>query len=341
MSDAIHPVSQPSAEIQGEVATRVGNGPPLFVSADCDLAAKPGSHLDSWFLIANLESTRGTMYVLVHYLHVSPQGGAPDLVAAMVSLLDPKTNRYLAEEQDFPGQVCSFDPEKFAVVTPIASASGTTDAMNFKGSWPAAGVAVDLTASQTGPMLPNMGAGLFPVLKGMTYHYALPTMSAAGTVTLDGTAYEVKGAAWLDRQWGVAPGFFTKGAKKWVWFGIMLENGERLSVWEFAEADRPVRSWATVVRPSGGVDVVACEPMAARATKPWKSPQTGHVYPIRWSVTIPQLDADFTIEPDVVEQEFVSPAGMHKYEGFSPVVGTWRGQPASGRVVIEMVGDWH
>jgi predicted secreted hydrolase len=111
-------------------------------------------------------------------------------------------------------------------------------------------------------------------------------------------------------------------------------------VWEFIEADRPVHSWATVVRPNGGVEVVACEPLTANASKPWKSPETGQVYPIDWDIRIPQLDGHLIIRPDVIEQEFVSPVGMHKYEGFSAITGTLRGKAIAGRVVIEMVGDW-
>lgn len=340
MSQKAPTVEWISAELQGEVASQEGNGANLFVSIDKDLVAKPGTNLDSWFLVGNLESVRGTMYLLIHYLHVTPPTGGDGLMAVMVSLLDPQTNKYIAQEQDFPGDKCSFATEKFDVITPIASASGTASAMNFKGNWSKAGIEVDITARQTGPLLPNLGSGLFPALGGITYHYALPTMSATGTVSIDGERYDVTGDAWLDRQWGVTPRFFDTESKKWVWFGIILDNGDRLSVWEFIEAGRPVHSWATVVRPNGGVEVVACEPLTANASKPWKSPETGHVYPINWDIRIPQLDGHLIIRPDVVEQEFVSPAGMHKYEGFSGITGTLRGKPVTGRVVIEMVADW-
>ena len=332
-------VEMPSAEFQGEAASQEGNGAYLFVSADKDLVAKPGADQDSWFLVGNLESDRGTIYLLVHFLHVMQPNGE-DLMAVMVSLLDPQTHKYIAEEQDFPGDQCSLNLEKFEVISPIASASGTTSAMNFKGNWSKAGIEVDINAQQTGPLLPNLGNGLFPALGGITYHYALPTMSASGTVSIGGEKYDVTGGAWLDRQWGATPRFFASVPKKWVWFGILLDNGDRLSVWEFIEAGHPVHSWATVVRPDGGVDVVTCKPMTANASKLWKSPETDHVYPINWDIQIPQLDGHFTIKPDVVEQEFVSPSGMHKYEGFSAISGTLRGKPVTGRVIIELVGDW-
>ena len=332
-------VEMPSAEFQGEVASQEGSGASLFISADKDLVAKPGSNLDSWFLVGDLEFDRGKMYLLVHYLHVTPPTG-DDLLAAMVSVLDPQTNRYIAEEQDFTGKQCSFNTEKFEVITPIASASGTASGMNFKGNWSKAGIEVDITAQQTGSLLPNVGNGLFPALGGMTYHYALPTMSITGTVSIGDEQCKVTGAGWLDRQWGVTPRFFGKEVKKWAWFGITLDSGDRISVWEFIEEGRPVHSWATVVRPDGGVDVVACEPLTANSSNPWKSPETGHVYPINWDIRIPQLDGHLIVRPDVIEQEFVSPVGMHKYEGFSAITGTLRGKPVTGRVIIELVADW-
>ena len=245
---------------------------------------------------------------MVHFLHVTPPTG-DDLLAAMVSLLDPQTNQYMAEEQDFPGAKCSFNTEKFEVITPIASASGTASAMTFKGNWSKAGIEVDVTAQQTGPLLPNVGSGLFPCLGGMTYHYALPTMSMTGTISIGGEQCEVTGAGWLDRQWGVTPRFFGKEVKKWAWFGITLDSGDRISVWEFIEEGHPVHSWATVVRPDGGVDVVACEPITANASKPWKSPATGHVYPINWDIQIPQLDGHLTIAPDVDRAGICLPGG--------------------------------
>ena len=334
-------VELPSSAYQGEVASQEGNGASLFVSANKDLVAKPGTNHDSWFLVGNLESARGTISLLVHLMHVTQPNG-DDLMTVTVGLLDPQTNKYITQDQDFPGEKCSFGTEKFEVLTPISSASGTTSAMNFKGNWSKAGIEVDITAQQTGPLLPNLGNGLFPALGGITYQYALPTMSATGTVSIGGERYDVTGSAWLDRQWGLLQRFSGKDANKWkwVWFGITLDGGDRLSVWEFIEADRPVHSWATVVRPHGGVDVVACEPLDASASQPWKSPQTGNVYPTNWDLRIPQLDGHLVIKPDVVEQEIFSPVGLHRYEGFSNITGTLRGQPVTGRVIIELVGNW-
>jgi hypothetical protein len=57
-------------------------------------------------------------------------------------------------------------------------------------------------------------------------------------------------------------------------------------------------------------------------------------------VSIPRLKARLRVEPLVREQEFVSPIGVHKYEGASKVAGDMRGEPATVYAVVELVGDW-
>ncbi len=55
---------------------------------------------------------------------------------------------------------------------------------------------------------------------------------------------------------------------------------------------------------------------------------------------IPTLKGRLRVEPLVREQEFVSPIGVHKYEGASKVAGEIQGEPATGHAVVE-VGDWN
>ena len=170
-----------------------------------------------------------------------------------------------------------------------------------------------------------MATGLFPVLGGITYHYALPTMTTTGTVTIDGQTVEVSGPSWLDRQW--------------IWFSLVLDNGIRVSIWEVLEHDRQHR-FATLVHDNGRHEVVAIEPLLENSSRPWTSPATRNTYPTSWKIGIPMIAAEFAVTPDVVEQEFRSPAGAHKYEGSSSVTGTIGGTPVSAFSVIELVGAW-
>ena len=59
---------------------------------------------------------------------------------------------------------------------------------------------------------------------GYTYYYSRPRMAATGTLTLDGTALEVSGTMWFDRQFGDLNAVVHRG---WQWFAI--EHGRRLA----------------------------------------------------------------------------------------------------------------
>jgi predicted secreted hydrolase len=340
VSDLVPVGDMPSVTYQGEVASLDTNPIPIFVSSSQDLVAKPGSSSDSWYLISHLETSRGTLDVQLHLIHRVPPVGGPGALAVSASVLDSSTGRYVSEEQDFPGDQCSFSTETCEVISPIATIRGDAQALNFRGTWSTAGIACDITVAQAGPMLANAGTGLFPFLGGITYEYALPTMTTTGTVTIAGETVEVNGNSWLDRQWSDASRFAAQASMRWVWLGVSLDNGIRISLWDLIEADRRHR-FATILHPNGAHEVVTVEPTVEKATRLWKSPETGHVYPTRWDVRMPQIDSQLSIKPDVITQEFKSPDGvLHRYEAAAPVTGTLHGEPVNGYTTIELVGAW-
>ncbi len=327
----------PSPDYQGEVASLDGNLRSAFVSVDADLVAKPGSSADSWFLLNRLSSSRGQLDVLIHLIHEVRTAG-PGVMATMVRVLESRNGRYRSEEQDIPGDQCSFATDTCEVITPIASISGDAQALRFTGTWSQADVSCDITVTQAGPMLANAGTGLYPWFGAHTYHYALPTMTATGTVTLDGELLEVSGDSWLDRQWGTAPRFAV-GSRKWLWLGICLDDGTRLSCWDLIEPDRR-HSFATIVYASGAHEVVT---LRATGSQPWTSPVSGQVWPTKWEIEMAEIDSTLTIAAEVLNQEFASPSGSPvgaHYEGVAPVIGTVHGKPVSGYGNIELTGAW-
>lgn len=332
------PVVSPSPDLQGEVASLAGDPISRFVTAGGDLAAKPGGATDSWFITSHLDTPRGKVDLLVHLIQLVLPNGGPSVVQVMASVLDSSTGRYRSEEQDFPADDCSLATDRLDVVTPIATVTGDPDALRVTGTWSRASISCDLVLSQAGPLLANGGTGLWPMLGGLTYHYALPTMTTTGTVTLDGETFDVHGTSWLDRQWATTTRSFADS--RWVWFGISLDDGTSLSCWDLIESDRRHR-FATIVNPDGGHEVVAMEPTVELASQSWTSPDTGHTYPTHWDVRLPQAGGKLLIAPDVIEQEFRSPnQDSHKYEASAPVTGTLHGHPVTGHATVELVGHW-
>jgi predicted secreted hydrolase len=54
-------------------------------------------------------------------------------------------------------------------------------------------IKVDLTLTQQGPLLANLGTGLLPFYGDINYGYALPSMKTSGSVVVDGKPYQVAG----------------------------------------------------------------------------------------------------------------------------------------------------
>lgn len=327
--------AMPSAAAQSEAASTVGVGVPLLVSGDADLVAKDGTEQDSWFLICHLDSERGVLDLMIHYIRITPPEGEP-FVQAIGTVLDPVTNAYYADELVYPTDACTFSRESYDVRTPNGGMSGDSSAMRVTADFPH--LVADLTLRQDGPMLANLGTGLLPFYGDINYEYSFPTMSTSGTVTVAGQTYPVTGSSWFDRQWGRHSARFWTD-RKWTWFGITLDNGDRISLWDYLDSGRE-HAFATVLHPNGLHEVVDVEPLGSGSSNLWTSEQSGHTYPTRWDVSIPVLDGRLVIEPLITEQEVVSPITSHKYEGASTVSGEIRGTAVTGRAVAELVGSW-
>ena len=70
---------------------------------------------------------------------------------------------------------------------------------------------------------------------GGSYYYSRTAMQALGTLTVDGHAMTVDGAAWFDHQWG---DFISVGGGGWDWFAVNLDDGTDLTLSLVRDADR-------------------------------------------------------------------------------------------------------
>jgi hypothetical protein len=333
ISMAESPMITPAA--QAVAASGSSKGAPLFIAADSDLVAKEGVAQDSWFVISHLTSGSDRLELLIHYIRLTPPD-AP-VIQAMVSVLDPVSGKSLSEEKDYKPSETTFSTASLDVQTPSGGLSGDASAMHVTGRFQR--INVDLTLARQGPLLANLATGILPFYGDINYEYALPSMKTAGSVVIDGKRYQVEGVSWFDRQWGqMASSFWAH--MKWSWMGISLDNGDRISLWDIIDGDKE-HAFATLLHPDGGHEIVDVEPLAQGATSIWTSAATGRRYPTHWVVSIPALKARLSVEPLVREQEFVSPIGIHKYEGASKVGGEIQGEPATGHAVVELVGDWN
>ena len=69
----------------------------------------------------------------------------------------------------------------------------------------------------------------------------------------------------------------------------------------------------------------------------WVSPDTKTKYPLSWQIKIPELDADFIVEPLIKDQEMIF-GFINYWEGPLKISGTFKGKKISGQGFLELLG---
>jgi predicted secreted hydrolase len=281
---------------------------PVFVNLPADQAL----HVDPpaaeiWYVTCIVEG-EGHRFGVQAILTASQSGR----FFASLSMVELGTEREWHAIDRFDQTSATVSTETLEILSPTASLRGSTDEMNFHAE--IAGNRADLTLGRQYPVLYNCGTGLFPYFHGPTYQYAFPGLAVSGTITIDGVPIEVEGSGWYDRQWAASrDAFGTKQA--FTWFGLWLENGHTLSVWDTTAPDGSGKKWATVVQPDGTHSVVAMESTAGDS----------------WTLGLPGLDATLEISHEKIHDE------PRFYSGICTVSGVYLGEPITGQGVVDYV----
>ena len=168
--------------------------------------------------------------------------------------------------------------------------------------------AYDLTLPATARPLVHDDDGLVDLGEaGITYYYSRPRLDVSGTVTeAGGAAVPVTGLGWMDRQWGN----FQPVTIGWDWASVQLDDGTDLMLTRVFDAERrTIESYATLRRGNGATRLLVAGEFEFAPTGPsWTSARTGTSYATSWRVAVPGEVDEFTLEPLVEDNEFVSGA---------------------------------
>ncbi len=179
---------------------------------------------------------------------------------------------------------------------------------------------VQLTNNITGPLILNGENGyqtkhdLLPVA---SYNFSAPFQLTTGYLNLDGEKIEVRGKAWLSKEWG--SGLLAEGQQGWDWFVFHLEDGSSLSVNHYRHNQQPAYTYGTLVKPSGkvynltekDVDVIPLQAsMLSNARR----------LPLQWVVNVKEHGINLTTR--VVRREQWLPFLIPYWEGPIEATGT-------------------
>lgn len=170
-----------------------------------------------------------------------------------------------------------------------------------------------------------------------SYYYSLPRMQVAGTIVdAQGTAREVAGGAWMDREWGTSA--LSRGVEGWDWFALQLEDGRELMLYRLRDRDGGTNPYSggSLVSIEGNVEGLGPEDFVLRPREYWTSPATGSRYPIAWDVELPRFGLELEVTPRLRQQE-VS-LSVRYWEGAVIVTGSSLGEAIAGEGYLELAG---
>ena len=168
-----------------------------------------------------------------------------------------------------------------------------------------------------------------------TYYYSIPRLLVRGQVLRDGQPLEVRGRAWLDREWG--SGGLGPRELGWDWFGLQLEDGSALMFYALRDknGERDVHSAGSWVAADGTARALSNAEVGIAVTREWRS-ASGERYPAGWHIRVPALALDLTVRPVLADQELQTTPRY--WEGAVDVSGERGGASLGGRGYVELVG---
>jgi len=341
-----------------------------------DLPRDDGPHdrlTEWWYYTGHLRAASGARFGFEYVIFRAERGAFPTSWVSHLAVTDEAGGRFLYSQRLVTGPLADRSPRApdgtpsgfdlvlgpdpatptttdptTAAESPAWSMAGgggtdrleatlTPDEAAMAGSHGGLGLDLQLGATKP-PALHGSGGWIDFGAAGGSYYYSRTAMTAAGTLTVDGTALAVTGSAWFDHQWG---DFISVGGGGWDWFAVDLDDGTDLTLSLVRDADGSYPLiYGTIVAADGSVGHLDRRAFTVRVTNHWTSPTTGATYPAAWTVAIPQLDLEIALTPTVAGQELDTrtTTGVVYWEGSQRVEARRAGVRLGGAAYVELTG---
>jgi len=173
-----------------------------------------------------------------------------------------------------------------------------------------------------------------------SYYYSMTRMQTDGELIIDGKKETVRGASWMDHEFGSNQ--LGEDQVGWDWFSIQLDNNAELMLYLMRRKDGSVdpHSSGTLVNSDGVTKHLSLKDYRVEVMDRWKSPSSGATYPMKWKVMIPSENIELEISPAFPEQELITNRSTRVtyWEGAVGITGKFRDKPVTGNGYVEMTG---
>jgi predicted secreted hydrolase len=173
-----------------------------------------------------------------------------------------------------------------------------------------------------------------------SYYYSLTRMETEGELTVDGKTEKVRGASWMDHEFGSNQ--LGSDQVGWDWFSIQLDNGNELMLYLMRRKDGSVdpHSSGTLISADGETKRLRLKDFRIDVLQRWKSPKSGANYPARWKIAVPGEGLELEVTPLFADQELITNRSTRVtyWEGAVEVKGALKQSAIAGRGYVEMTG---
>lgn len=289
-----------------------------------------------WYYTGHLFTEEGDRYGFEYVIFQANRGAFPSYYAAHFAITDNPSGTFHFDEKAGPGAALEA-AEGFNLDLDGWTMSGVLGTDRLAAEM--VGYAIDLSLTATKPPALHNDIGYVEFgPAGGSYYYSRTNMEVTGTLTVNDEPLTVTGEAWMDHQWG---NFISVGAGGWDWFSVQLENNQELTIsLIFDAAHNIVMSYGTFVVEDGSVENLETGDFTVTSTDTWESPDTGAIYPSRWTIDVPDRDWSIELVPSMPQQELDTTAstGVIYWEGEVEVSGTIGDAPVQGLGYVELTG---
>jgi predicted secreted hydrolase len=170
-------------------------------------------------------------------------------------------------------------------------------------------------------------------------YFSLTRLLTAGSISLDGKAYQVEGTSWMDHEFFT--GSMATNETGWDWLSVQLGDGTELMLYRLRHKDGSIDPFSSgsYVDASGKSQYLSSRDFTmVPAADSWTSPASKASYPVRWHVSIPRLKLELEITTPLRSQELASKFGTTYWEGAIDVDGSREQSSINGVGYLELTG---
>jgi len=193
-------------------------------------------------------------------------------------------------------------------------------------------LALDLRLQAVHPLVAHGPGGLSLKGAGSTdasYYFSFTALQTEGSLSVRGEQFDVQGSSWFDHEWGSS--VLPSGAAGWDWFGLQLDDGRELMLYQVRAGQDVLISGGTLVEEDGHVVWLSATDFVIETLGTWNSRLSDSEYPAGWRIVLAEDDLELELRPLLADQE--NRLSIVYWEGAVDVLGT-----VSGRGYVELTG---